>query len=265
MQVTPSFPRIIVISLQEDQDRRRHIEEQFLRFPSLQYEFFDAIRISSRHEFPQDYDIRRRKFLFGDDLRPGEVGCFLSHREVWRQCAQSDDEAWCILEDDVQLLDEFEQRVRLLMRHSERWDVVRLMALLQRKGSWIHAHLDAEHALLAYDRQPSGAQGYLLKPSAARRLAEHASRIVWPIDETLDLYWEHKQRLYSLAPAAIAVEASLDSTIGTRSSKRRPKWRKVQRELINGMQGARRRLFNLRRHGLAAWTAPRPEQARDSQ
>ncbi|MCA7085862.1 glycosyltransferase family 25 protein [Cupriavidus sp. DB3] len=244
--------RVLIISLQDDSKRREHMRRQFQRFPGIHYEFFDAIRIRERSEYPQDYDTRARRRLFGDDLRPGEVGCYLSHRELWRQCAEAaDDEVWCILEDDIVLLDDFPRRIRKLTEHRDKWDVVRLMELIPRRGSWTYTELDREHALRAYDRQPSGMQGYLLKPAAARRLLPHASRIVWPIDETLDLYWEHKLRLYTVTPAAVDLEPSFNSTIGQRSSKRRSKWRKLQREFINGAHGLQRKLFNLRRYGLS--------------
>lgn len=210
---------------------------------------FDAIYIRARDEYPQDYDQRARNLLFGDDLRPGEVGCFLSHRELWRRCAQSEDDAWCILEDDIVLKDDFERRVRFFMHHASQWDVLRLMQLLPRRGSWIHKELDNEHKLRAFDRQPSGMQGYLIKPDAAKRLIHHARRIVWPIDETLDLYWEHGQRLYCIEPPAIEIEPRFESTIGARSSAQRPKWRKLQRQLINGVHGIKRKFYTVRQLG----------------
>ena len=241
------FPRVVVVSLPEAHERRKHIRQEFLKFPHLTYEFFDAIKIRSRTEDPIDYDTYTRKRLFGDDLRPGEVGCFLSHREIWRQCANSTDPAWCILEDDIQLLPEFEQRILLLMEHAKEWDVVRLMQLLPRRKSWVLRQLDHRHVLKNYDRQPAGTQGYLLKPQTAQKLVEHAKNIVWPIDETLDLYWEHQQRLYCLAPAAISLEPRFDSQIGPRVADRRPWWRKQQRQLINGLQGIRRRLYRIKK------------------
>lgn len=244
------FPKILVVSLPDARERRRHMQEQLGRFPGLQWFFFDATRIRARDEYPEDYDVRARKFLFGDDLRPGEVGCFLSHRELWRLCAQSGDQAWCILEDDIVLLDNFEQRVRLLMRHVSRWDVVRLMQLLPRRGSWIHQELDPQNRLRGFDRQPSGMQGYLIRPQAAKILFQHAHKIVWPIDETLDLYWEHKQRLYCLDPPAIGLDQRFESMIGARSSARRPKWRKLQRQIINGIHGVKRKLYVIRQQGL---------------
>lgn len=251
-QSAPGFSKVFIVSLPSDIERRRHMRQQFSRFPEIRYEFFDGIRINDRSQYPKDYDSRARRRLFGDDLRPGEVGCYLSHRELWKRCAEAEDgEVWCILEDDIVLLDDFTQRIRILMSHRDKWDVVRLMELIPRRGSWTYAHLDGMHTLRAYDRQPAGTQGYLLTPKAARELLTLARRIVWPIDEVMDFYWEHKLHLYTLFPPAIALEPEFNSTIGFRAPGRRPKWRKLQRELINGTQGLRRRLFNLRRYGLS--------------
>lgn len=242
-----NFPSIYIVSLSDAVERREHIVRQISKFPHLRWNFFDAIRIKSRSEYPDDYNVASRRFLFGDDLRPGEVGCFLSHRELWRRCAESSESAWCILEDDIIINDNFEQCIKFLMQHSHEWDVVRLMQLLERKRSRTHITLNEQYILRAYDRQPSGTQGYLIKSIAARKLAEHAADIVWPIDETLDLYWEHRQRLYCVAPSAIGTCPDFDSLIGQRSNKNRPKWRKLQRQLINGLQGIKRmkyRFFN---------------------
>ncbi|MDE1980640.1 MAG: glycosyltransferase family 25 protein [Thiomonas sp.] len=241
--------KIWIVSLPDAHERRAHMRAQFAQFPGLVFEFFDAIRIKDRSQYPADYDTCARRLLFGDDLRPGEVGCFLSHRQLWERCAQSDDPAWVILEDDIVLHQAFQQRVGVLMQHAHEWDVVRLMQLLQRRGSWVHRRLDGVYTLRAYDRQPSGTQGYLLKPAVAQALCRHASKIVWPIDETLDLYWRHRQRLYTLEPAAIDVASEFESTIGTRSADLRPKWRKLQRQLINGFHGLQRRLYNLKLYG----------------
>ena len=226
------------------------MQRQFDRFPGLKYAFFDAVRIRARSAYPADYDVRARRRLFGDDLRPGEVGCFISHREVWRRCAASGDAAWCVLEDDIVLHDHFVDTLSVLMRHAACWDVVRLMQLLRRRGSWVAATLEPGVRLRAYDRQPSGTQGYVLTPAAARRLAAHAARIVWPIDETLDLYWRHGLRLFSAEPDAIGLAADFESTIENRSSRLRPKWRKIQRELINGQHGLQRKIYNWRTFGV---------------
>lgn len=241
--------KIWIISLPDAHERRHHMRAQLARFSGLAFEFFDAVRITHRGEYPADYDTRARRLLFGDDLRPGEVGCFLSHRRLWERCAEAKEAAWVILEDDIILHHDFQRRVDVLMRHAHEWDVVRLMQLLQRRGSWIHQRLDHGHALRAYDRQPSGMQGYLLKPAVARVLRLHASKIVWPIDETLDLYWRHQQRIYSLEPPAIGLASQFESTIGVRSADQRPKWRKLQRQLINGLHGLQRKSYNLKVHG----------------
>ena len=231
------------------------MQREFAKFPGLRFDFFDATRVNAGDPYPADYDRRARRLLFGDHLRAGEVGCFLSHREIWRQCADSSDSAWCVLEDDIVLHPNFLSQVRALMRHPGDWDVVRLMQLLQRRGSWVAQRLEEQTALRAYDRQPAGTQGYLIQPHAARRLLRHASRIVWPIDETLDLYWEHGLRLFSVEAPAIGLAQQFESSIGERSSQRRPQWRKLQRQLINGWQGLRRKLHNLGRYGLRRHSA----------
>lgn len=225
---------------------------QFEKFPHLEMEFFDGVRISSRDQYPRGYDARARWRIYGNDLTLGEVGCYLSHQTLWKQCAESDDAAWLILEDDILLHDEFEDRVRLLMQDAGKWDVVRLMQLVKREGSWLHQALDGNHFLRAYDRQPCGTQGYLIKPAVAKKLAAYAERVIWPIDVCLDRDWEHGQRLFSIEPPAIAADETFDSEIGGhRKSVKRPLWQKLYRDLGNTSDSLRRRLNTLRLYGPA--------------
>ena len=60
------------------------------------------------------------------------------------------------------------------------------------------------------------------------------------------MYWQHKLRLFSIEPPAIACNPLFASSIGERSSAKRPVYRKIQRELINGLQTIERRVHQWR-------------------
>ena len=53
-------------------------------------------------------------------LRPGEVGCFLSHRAVWAALLESNADAALVLEDDVELDEGFQAALDLAQRNLDK-------------------------------------------------------------------------------------------------------------------------------------------------
>lgn len=236
--------QIAVISLAGQLERRRQIAAQFAG-RGLDWRFFDGIRVS---QFPPEYDAGYRRRWFGFDLGLGELGCFLSHRALWRECGSSSDRGWCILEDDIQLLPGFAQALGELEQRSGDWDVVRLMGHMPRRG-WAQHRLPGGWALQMHPRQPGGTHGYVITPAAARRMWAYTRRIYEPVDNALDTYWRHRLNIFCLAPPVIALAPGLTSTIAQRGTRRRPRWPGLKRDLRKGFSLFERLLFNQRHYG----------------
>lgn len=98
------FP-VYVISLPESQDRREYIKGQL---EGYSYEIIDAVngRMINDNELPQ-YIKRGR-------LRPGQIGCFMSHVNLWKRLNESEQTSPSIvLEDDAQITINLEEIKRL--------------------------------------------------------------------------------------------------------------------------------------------------------
>src|ERR1700722_9368909 len=106
------FPPVFVINLKRSQDRRAEMTRR-LDALGIPHEFFEAVEGGTLdlRNLPA-YDSARRRLLFGRDLRPGEVGCLLSHRGVYQRIVENGIEKSLVLEDDVFLSRDFPQVVR---------------------------------------------------------------------------------------------------------------------------------------------------------
>jgi len=78
-----------VISLPEDIARRTFVKAQLDKL-GLEFEFFDAVRGSEKIGDPRWYDDVAARKLEDRSLRPGEVGCALSHAAVYAEIVKRD-------------------------------------------------------------------------------------------------------------------------------------------------------------------------------
>ncbi len=245
---------VTVISMESSRERRERMRRQMAALGQA-WDFHPGSVVNA---YPPEYDRRARRRWYGFDLALGEIGCLLSHRAVWTRCLASGDPCWCVLEDDIEILEGFAEALAALERSAQagapRWDLVRLMRLLPRAG-WRQYSLAAgegrEIGLMAFHRQPGGTHGYVITPHGARVLLDYTRRIYEPVDNALDSYWRHGLDVFCLAPAVIAPRPGAASEIGARGRRRRPRWPGFKRDVVKGLGLARRIWHNYRRYGRA--------------
>jgi glycosyl transferase family 25 len=97
-----------VISLPRSSDRRAHIVRQ-LRWAGVSWEFVDGI--DGRGVNVDDPSIVTTQAKAHPLFRPGKAGCALSHRSVYEKVLNSGEDAAVVLEDDVDLPEDFERLV----------------------------------------------------------------------------------------------------------------------------------------------------------
>ncbi|MCY0386284.1 glycosyltransferase family 25 protein [Robbsia sp. Bb-Pol-6] len=184
----------ICISLPGALERRAFMKEQFSRL-KIPARFFDAIGIrpGSVDRIP-GYDSAKRLHRFGYGLTPGEIGCYLSHRAVWRRFLDSDSDVCCVLEDDGVLHGDFSERVADIVMARAHWDFVRLYSLY-RRGARPYCVTAGSRQLNWVACSAMSTLGYLLTRSAAEKLLIHTQDMMFTIDEVIDRHWEHGLRL----------------------------------------------------------------------
>lgn len=191
-----------------------------LRTHGVPYRFFDAIdgRAGYRASF-EAYD--RSGFILrtGRSARPGEIGCFASHRELWKDCAAGP-EPFIILEDDLDLSADFASALGVVGRLVPRFGFIRLQAESHARS--LKLMDTGRYALHFYTKVPHGAAGYCISPEVAARFVAATRTLSMPVDVFIKRVWEHKQPIFGLLPYAVDLNWMAGrSTIGPRPKHRK--------------------------------------------
>ena len=202
----PSLPPVIVISL-PGSSRRERIQADFDEI-GLPFEFHDAVNgaeLSDKTLAAVDQKYAQREW--GHDLNKGEIGCAISHIQVYeRMLEQGLDEA-IILEDDAYPAEDFIQVLQgLLQTLSKRAEIAFLHH--GKAKSWpLKRSLPNGHKLVRY-RYPSAksrrciisARGYWLSQTGAQKLMGLAYPIRMPADYLTGYIQRSRIHAYGVEP-----------------------------------------------------------------
>jgi GR25 family glycosyltransferase involved in LPS biosynthesis len=150
-------------------------------------------------------------------LNPGEVGVFLSQRQIWAEIVRRDLDCALIFEDDVALDPElFAPALRLAMRNVPAFGYVQLQ---NRPVDGQPKVLDIEGPALLTSPTvtPLRASAQVISASAARRLHEMTRRFDRPVDTFVQSHWHTGLRPGVVYPSGVStISEQLDgSTIQT--------------------------------------------------
>lgn len=196
--------RIFVINLPRSVERRKAMERQLSRF-GRSVEFFPAIEGATLR-------LGNAPEIRDSSLSAGELGCYLSHVEIWRRIVRDSIEHALVLEDDVTLDDELMSVCEQILSAPLRFDLVRLSRLCEAVGKPM-ATLPCGRQLLLPSKAPDGTQGYLVNREGAERLLDTIATPSAAIDFRLNQYWENKLRVLLLREPVVHHDASMESTI----------------------------------------------------
>jgi len=175
---------VFVISL-PGSPRRKRIARS-LSDLGVPFYFVDAIEGHAMTEIALHavYDEARTLKHIGRSLGRGEVGCALSHRQVYRTMVDGGLACAIVLEDDAILGEAFVSFRRNTDRLAENVELVSLNALfgfVHRRPSYAFLN----HGLHRANSKVSGTVGYFIRLSAARKFLGHGDRIDaladWPL------------------------------------------------------------------------------------
>ena len=108
--------KIYVINMKSSVNRRNHIKK-ILR--NYNYEFVNAVNGKELHS--NDFNNITSNSL--RELSRGEVGCFLSHKKVYKKFLNSNEDYCLILEDDIQLCKNFVYEINKCLSQINNFDI----------------------------------------------------------------------------------------------------------------------------------------------
>lgn len=103
--------KVFVINLDKDKGRMASVDAQLRRL-GIEYERVSGVYAKEMpvSELREMFNRFRWWCAIGRPVVPAEIGCALSHYNIYRSMTQGD--VVCILEDDVMLTDEFPRRLK---------------------------------------------------------------------------------------------------------------------------------------------------------
>ncbi|HCE71894.1 glycosyltransferase family 25 protein [Ruegeria pomeroyi] len=151
------------------------------------------------------------------ELRPGEIGCFLSHRAAWARLVESEAEAALIIEDDMALEAGFADALALAQRN------VAQMGYIQFQTRPVTAPAidqQGQSVLMQPGLTPLRTSGQLVARWAAERLLALTEPFDRPVDTFLQMHWHTGLRLGVISPSGLSdrTEVIGGSTIGAKKS-----------------------------------------------
>ncbi|CAG9862154.1 unnamed protein product [Phyllotreta striolata] len=190
---TLGFDKIFMINLLRRPERRRRMRKCFDEL-GLEVDVIDAVdgkllnesfleSIRFMPEFSDPYHKRPMKL--------GEIGCFMSHYNLWNEIVKERYETALILEDDIKFEPFFRHKVQNLMsevRGIRNWDLVYFgrKRLQENDEPWVEGSNYLVHAGYSY-----WTLGYALSLRGARKLlqGDPLTRLV-PVDEYLPILFD---------------------------------------------------------------------------
>lgn len=193
---------IFLINLERSPKRLDQMDKR-LKSLSLNYHLVKAIDGKSLTK-PEisNWTSWKTRFLLGRVLRPGEIGCYLSHLGVYKNMLNQDYKAAMVLEDDVEIKDELPMFCSCLELLPNDWDIVRLEKRSNKQGVLVET-LKEKFQLYRLFHCEYGTAGYLVSQSGAKKILSISRKLFWPIDFVMARYWTARLNVYEISPPLI--------------------------------------------------------------
>ena len=220
-----SIPPIFIISLPEQKQRQARLAKQ-LNAMGLSYTITDAVdgRLLDLDNIHPPLDMAEHQRLWGEDMSRPEIGCFLSHYNLWQHIADHGLPYALIMEDDVIIDKDLAEIVERSLSSKWHWDIIRLSAFrateqLVKKGCALDT-IDPSNKKIAFKlvsekissmgnrflvryKDARDTAAYMITQSAARKLIKHYGVISEPVDRMYELSWQHGLYFFGIAPPVV--------------------------------------------------------------
>lgn len=193
-----------IINLQKATERMAHMQSEIARV-DIPYTRIEAVYGPELREPIQEFDEKRFNVLTGKAKNLREVGCYLSHIKVFQAFLASSEPYALVLEDDVNLPNEFSKLLHQAIEHQQHWDLLRLSS--SRSGAFIPiAPLDGSHQLAYNTKVLKNTGAYLISRHGAERCLSKLLPMCLPYDVALDRDWDIGIKSACITPFPVELE-----------------------------------------------------------
>lgn len=194
---------VLAIAQPSEVGRRKHLAEML---PALGMDYSLVETCPPVHEAQWQqvgFDHAKSLDLLGRDLSPGELGCFVSHRNAWRAAARSD-KPTLILEGDAVLNDDSRDICERLSQRSDQWELAMLYYSKCVPSVWFQKRITDTFRLAKFaNRRAYCLAAYMVTPQGAAKLAELSEHFYLTADDFVSGGWVRKDLdMYAVIPKA---------------------------------------------------------------
>lgn len=107
-----------VINLERSSDRKEYMMKQLSTLFFLSVEFISGVdgRLLNEKERHDKFNLEKFQLRYNQKVRPGEIGCTLSHQKCYRKLLDSTETAALILEDDIIVKEDIEEIIEKISK-----------------------------------------------------------------------------------------------------------------------------------------------------
>ena len=210
---TKNLP-IFIINLEHEKEKKETMQKQLEKF-GLDHEFIGAVNgyELDDYEINKKYSQKKSIEVFKRELSRGEIGCALSHLQIYKKMLNENIEKAIILEDDVTLCDEFPNIIVNLDSILVSYECILLgyddhikKDIFLYTSFWGNKKFINKFKLYRFVKVFFGTYGYIITNQGARKLYQKIDFIEKPIDH----YTGDPELLSSYAVAPRCVKISDD-------------------------------------------------------
>ncbi len=229
-----------VINLERAAGRRHAVTKAFAD-RGLEFEMLSGFDWKLLKE--EDYAIvdRRVRDRQGKrPMRPGAIGCWLSHREAMHRLIRSGDNMAAVFEDDIVLDPDVKHVLAEIEATDVEFDIVFLHRFKSEQRYTPIKQLTPSHWLGIIKYSDQGTLAYVIKRRSAECFLNRHARITQNIDHEMHAYWSNNLITYTLNPPVVLLPNSPQKSIIGEIPK--------QRRRHTALSAARRAVSLVREH-----------------
>ncbi len=233
----PQKIKAFIVHLGRAERRRAQVERLSATLP-VQAEVIDAVDGLALDQAERDrvYRSNLHTPAYPFALSNSEVACFLSHRKAWAAIVEQDLDAGFVIEDDVELTDEFPAAFAAATACLTPGAFVRFPFRADREsGEQVFAQGTAR--VIRPDVIGLGMVAQLVSRGAAIRLLQATEMFDRPVDTTVQMEWLLHLSPLTVLPGGVR---EISSTLGGTSMKRQSTFaEKLAREVLRPLYRAK--------------------------
>ncbi|MFT4927049.1 MAG: glycosyl transferase family 25 [Phenylobacterium sp.] len=202
---------VYVVNLDDSPQRMETMNQQLVAF-NVAYERISAVKgvDLSPEQIQQEYAPDLNKSHFRADLSLGEIGCYMSHRNIWRKMVAENVEFAVVLEDDMVIEDNF-PALFADIEQLKQYDLIKLADNRDHPPEQTKQISD-NFELVSFKKIPNCTTGYTINLSGAKKLLSR-DKFYRPVDIDLQFCSELALSVLGVRPYPITENKEFTSDI----------------------------------------------------